>query len=472
VNEAGGTVGDRYALLERIGSGAMGVVWRARDELLHREVAMKQLRLPDLGPAESEVARTRAMREARIAARLHHPNAITVFDVVVENDQPWLVMEYLPSRSLAALLAEQGPLDPVETARIGGHVAAALSAAHAAGIVHRDVKPANVLIGHNGAVKLTDFGISRAAGDGTLTDKGMISGTPAYLAPEVARGESPNPLSDVFSLGATLYAATERKSPYGHSDNSLGLLYRAAIGQIDSPANAGPLTGPMNRLLAGNPAERPTSAQVIALLAAVGAEPTAISRPVSTPVPVPAKPKDKAKPKVKTKARHQSGPKPRKPRRRLLLVAVVAGVLLVSGIAGAISINGLPFGPGASSNTGFDQPPQQPFTPTEAANFVVGHYATLVQDPRAAWENLAPTYRRPFEEYQRDWSQYDSVQANGNPEVYGDGPGYFVDILITLTKNGAETVNTYRIGVRKNNGRVQIVSSALRETPASDAATP
>lgn len=459
VNEAGGRVGDRYALLERIGSGAMGVVWRARDELLHREVAMKQLRLPDLGPAESEVARTRAMREARIAARLHHPNAITVFDVVVENDQPWLVMEYLPSRSLAALLADQGPLDPVETARIGGHVAAALSAAHAAGIVHRDVKPANVLIGHDGTVKLTDFGISRAAGDGTLTDKGMISGTPAYLAPEVARGESPDPLSDVFSLGATLYAATERKSPYGHSDNSLGLLYRAAIGQIDAPTNAGPLSGPMNRLLAGNPAERPTSAQVIALLAAVRDE------PAQTPAPVRTKPKVKAG--TKAKAKHQTKPKPKKPRRRLLLTAA-AGVALLAAIGFALWLKELPSGGGGgggTSNAGFEQQ-STTFTPTEAANFVVGHYSTVRADPRAAWENLSPSYRKPFEEYQNGWAQYDFVQADGNPEVFGDGPGYFVDIRITFTKNGAETVETYRIGVRKDGGRMQIVSSALREPPA------
>src|SRR5689334_2479022 len=187
----------------------MGVVWRAHDDLLHREVAVKQLKLPDSDPAAAEMARTRAMREARIAARLQHPNAIGVFDVVVQNGLPWLVMEYLPSRSLAALLDEHGPLPPAEVGRIGGRIASALAAAHAAGIVHRDVKPANVLIGHDGTVKLTDFGISRAVGDGTLTEAGMISGTPAYLAPEVARGDAPDARSDVFSLGATLYAMTD-----------------------------------------------------------------------------------------------------------------------------------------------------------------------------------------------------------------------------------------------------------------------
>jgi serine/threonine protein kinase len=146
------TFAGRYALIERLGSGAMGVVWRARDELLHREVAIKQLLLPDLEPKQVEEACRRAMREGRIAARLQHPNAIGVFDVVVEDGRPCLVMEYLPSKSLSAVLAERGTLPREETARIGAEVVAALVAAHEAGIVHRDVKPGNVLIGHHGKV--------------------------------------------------------------------------------------------------------------------------------------------------------------------------------------------------------------------------------------------------------------------------------------------------------------------------------
>jgi hypothetical protein len=215
-----------------------------------------------------------------------------VFDVVVEDDRPWLVMEYLPAHSLAGLLAERGGLGPDEAARIGGRVASALAAAHAAGIVHRDVKPSNVLIGHDGRVKLTDFGISRAAGDGTLTDSGMITGTPAYLAPEVARGEQPSPASDVFSLGATLYAAIEGQSPHGVSDNSFGLLYRAAAGRIEPPRRSGALTGVLMGLLASDPAQRPTAAEAVELLTGpertglqprgakrAGAETVAVRRP-------------------------------------------------------------------------------------------------------------------------------------------------------------------------------------------------
>nr|CTQ93116.1 putative serine/threonine protein kinase [Kibdelosporangium sp. MJ126-NF4] len=184
-------VAGRYRLGQRIGSGAMGVVWQAHDERLHRTVAVKQLLTqPGLTTAQAEEGRLRAMREGRIAARLQHPNAITVYDVVEDDGQPWLVMEYLPSRSLAAELDERITLPPQEAARIGTEVAAGLVAAHAAGIVHRDIKPANVLLGNDGSVKITDFGISRAVGDVTVTATGMLAGTPAYLAPRSPRAWS------------------------------------------------------------------------------------------------------------------------------------------------------------------------------------------------------------------------------------------------------------------------------------------
>jgi serine/threonine protein kinase len=254
-------VGGRYRLDRRIGSGAMGVVWQAYDERLRRAVAVKQLRLePGLDPTEADEARQRAMREGRIAARLHHPNAVSVFDVVDEDDAPWLVMEYVPSRSLAQEMSQRKMLPPEEVGRIGAQVAHALVAAHAAGIVHRDIKPANILLGEDGTVKITDFGISRAQGDVSVTKTGLIAGTPAYLAPEVAYGRNPEAPSDVFSLGSTLYAAVEGMPPFGLSENTLGLLHAVAAGRITPPRRAGVLTDTLIHLLNADPAARPTAA--------------------------------------------------------------------------------------------------------------------------------------------------------------------------------------------------------------------
>jgi serine/threonine protein kinase len=359
------------------------------------------------------------MREARNAGRLHHPNAITVFDVVVEDGLPWLVMEYLPSRSLADLLSVEGPLDPAEAARIGGRVAEALAAAHAAGIVHRDVKPANVLIGDDGIVKLTDFGISRAAGDGTITDAGMIAGTPAYLAPEVARGELPDTRSDVFSLGATLFAMTERKSPYGETENSLGLLYRATSGKIEQPARAGALTPTLTRLLAVDPTERPTSAEVVELLTGIPFNATKKRRkwllPTAAAVVPPA--------------------------------VVGALVFLPPAIIGGLLADPIPTSGNAPS-----------FTPTDAADLVVNHYSSLHHDPKYVWDNDLPDGERPpFEEFRARWAQYDTVTPDGNPEVAQRGNGYVVDIKITVTQGTRASVDIYRVQVEQRDGTPKIV---------------
>ncbi|MEV4317511.1 serine/threonine-protein kinase [Actinocrispum sp. NPDC049592] len=298
--------------MQRIGSGAMGVVWQALDERLHRTVAVKQLLTqPGLTAAQAEEGRLRSMREGRIAARLQHPNAITVYDVVDEDGQPWLVMEYLPSRSLAAVLDERMTLPPQEAARIGAEVATALVAAHAAGIVHRDIKPANVLLGDDGSVKITDFGISRAVGDVTVTATGMLAGTPAYLAPEVAKGMEPSSASDVFSLGSTLYICVEGHSPFGLSENTLALLHAVAAGKITPPRQAGPLTALLMRLLRTDPEERPSMTAAREALTAIAAGrpvppgllsgsydgPTVAHRPnpIPAPMPPPVPPQPSAK---------------------------------------------------------------------------------------------------------------------------------------------------------------------------------
>jgi serine/threonine protein kinase len=262
----------------------MGVVWQAHDERLHRTVAVKQLLLqPGLAEADTDEAKRRAMREGRIAARLQHPHAIAVYDVAEDDGQPWLVMEYLPSKSLSTVLSERGTLSPRDVANIGSQVASALSAAHNAGIVHRDIKPGNILLGDDGTVKITDFGISRATGDVTVTATGMLAGTPAYLAPEVAKGYDPGSPSDVFSLGSTLYAAVEGAPPFGLNENTIALLHQVASGKVVPPSHAGPLTALLMRLLRAEPEDRPTMAEAKEGLAAVAAGRAAPEFPMAAP---------------------------------------------------------------------------------------------------------------------------------------------------------------------------------------------
>src|SRR3954451_5074484 len=276
VTTPGRLVAGRYRLQSQLGGGGMGTVWLAKDELLGRQVAIKQVLTPaGVSEADADQQRQRALREGRIAARLSHPHAISVYDVALESGQPWLVMEYLPSRSLAAVLAEDGALRADQVAQIGAQVADALAATHAAGIVHRDVKPANILIGEGGRVeglvKITDFGISHARGDVTLTQTGQITGTPAFLSPEVAQGHPMTEASDVFSLAATLYTCLEGQPPFGMSGNSLQQLHRVAGGRIDPPPRGGTLTEPLLRMLEADPAARPSMTEVRDELAALAA---------------------------------------------------------------------------------------------------------------------------------------------------------------------------------------------------------
>ncbi|MBM7770190.1 serine/threonine protein kinase [Actinokineospora baliensis] len=369
MSDEGRLVAGRYRLERRIGSGAMGVVWQGVDERLNRTVAIKKLLLPPgLPEDEAEEAVARCKREGRIAARLHHPNAIAVFDVVDEDGAPCLIMEYLPSVSLAIALTERGPLDPIEVAAIGVQVAAALAAAHAAGIVHRDIKPGNILLGDDGSVKITDFGISRASDDVTVTKTGLIAGTPAYLAPEVAVGRDPSAASDVFSLGSTLYAATEGEPPFGLSENTLGLLHAVASGKINPPTGSGPLTDVLVALLASDVDDRPSAAKARDMLGAVarGEDPDVPPVPTASDSRtrlVAAADPTAVNPRT-GRARPVAAPPPLPPRSRMPLV--VAGVGLAAILAvGTFFIINRETGAEPSHQPGpIDNPPSVVVVPT------------------------------------------------------------------------------------------------------------
>jgi serine/threonine protein kinase len=285
VADEGDLIAGRYRLISRLGAGAMGVVWQAKDERLHRTVAIKQLLLASgLSPIDADEANRRAMREGRITARLHHPHAIAVYDVAEHAGQPCLIMEYLPSSSLATVLSTDGELRPDTVARIGSQIASALAAAHQAGIVHRDIKPGNVLLAGDGTAKITDFGISHAVGDVTVTATGILAGTPAYLAPEVAQGKSAGFPSDVFSLGSTLYTALEGTPPFGLHNNAIAQLHQVAAGEIIPPRQSGPLTPVLLRLLRRDPGERPAMDEARDALTALAGPPVvpAGGKPVRT----------------------------------------------------------------------------------------------------------------------------------------------------------------------------------------------
>jgi len=287
---SGELVDDRYRLLEPIGSGGSGTVWRAHDQLLRRAVAVKRLVVPTERGAEiAEATWRRAHREGRAAARLHHPRLAAIFDLIAVGGDVCLVMEHVDAPSLAGVLAEHGTLPSPEVARIGAQLAEGLAAAHAGGVLHRDLKPANVLVAPGGAVTLVDFGLSRVEGDPAATDHGLIAGTPHFMAPEVARGAPTTEASDVWSLGATLYAALEGEPPAGDGGNALETLRRVAAGHLRPIRSGGPVADLVARLLDLDPGMRPTAAQAHeALLGPAEADPPALLAPTLTATPEPA----------------------------------------------------------------------------------------------------------------------------------------------------------------------------------------
>src|SRR5262245_5686636 len=269
VTGSGRVVAGRYELLDPVGHGAMGTVWRARDLRLDREVAVKEVRLPGLMTAhERSVLRERSLREARVAARLTHPGVVTVHDVIEVEGSPWIIMELVPSRSLAQVLGDDGPMPPARAAAMGMTLLEALGSAHAAGVVHRDVKPGNILVTPESRVVLTDFGIATLHGEPGLTQAGMVMGTPGFCAPERIRGEPASPASDLWSLGATLYAAVEGRGPFEGQGSAMAVLANIVHGDPPTATRAGPLESVILALMRRDPAARPDAAGARRLLAA------------------------------------------------------------------------------------------------------------------------------------------------------------------------------------------------------------
>ncbi|MDQ3760891.1 MAG: protein kinase [Actinomycetota bacterium] len=513
-------VAARYRLERRIGAGAMGVVWRAHDERLDRTVAIKELLMqPGLTEEEAQTARARSMREGRIAARLQHPHAISVYDVALDwgtgaggQVVPWLVMEYLPARSLAAVLAEQGTLAPHATARVGRQVATALAAAHEAGIVHRDIKPGNVLLSQNGTVKITDFGISRASWDATVTHTGVLAGTPAYFAPEVARGEPPGPASDVFSLGSTLYAAVEGEPPFGLDDNTLAMLQTVAAGRVRPPQRAGPLSTILMRLLADDPAARPSMPEVVAELGAVaahgaspvapplvtpsvGTSPAGRSPRMRTVTPAPATPtavelpasRQPNAPVVRPASRQPDAPVVRPAidlgpwwRRPAVLFGTAACVLLLAIMLGVVSNVAVPTSGGGQLATTSEQPPAADASPLPAPDAnalpappqpaqpqaeqleqtVRTYYGLLPEDTFAAWQFLGAAERaKGLQRYNDFWSGIERVSIRGPIAVRGN------TVLVNLIfepANRKRTLERYRLTMGNSpDGRI-LIDSATR----------
>jgi serine/threonine protein kinase len=349
-------IAGRYEVVRSIGSGGMGTVWLCRDTVLGREVAVKRVGAMPGDPA----AVARAMREARIAASLNDANTVGVYDIIDQDDAHWLVMEYVEGQSLAETIGELGALPPQRVAAIGSAVASALARAHDRGIVHRDIKPGNILMDTGGTPKISDFGIARATADDQLTQTGFMTGTPGYLSPELARGGDPTSASDVWALGATLFYAVEGHPPYESQANPLATLQAIASGTARPMEKAGPLAGAIAAMMDPEPARRwdmattserlgriargdatmPLPAGAVLGVGAAGAAATeVIPEPVETtqrmetaPVPpvVPAGPSEPV-------GRPPREPRePREERRRRSSLVPVLIVLAVLGVAGLL----------------------------------------------------------------------------------------------------------------------------------------
>lgn len=407
-------IAKRYDLVREIGRGGMGAVWLATDTVLGREVAIKRI---GVMPGTEDADLVRAEREARLAARLNHPHVIAIYDLVESEDRPggehWLVMEYVEGVPLSGLVRREGALSPDHAATILSQAADALVAAHAQGIVHRDVKPSNILVTPDGQAKLGDFGIARAEADATLTQTGLVTGSPAYLAPEVASGGMATPASDVWALGATLYHALEGQPPFETGDNLMGALYRIVNEEPPRPSHAGWLTPLLEATMTKDPQERWEMSRVHDFLARGGEagglhpEPTTPEEavvPVSGTVALQPAP-------VERPAPVDIAPEPgRRDRRPRLALPWVIGVLFAAALLlGALLWGYLQPGDGEPRTGGGGAPSSSSSAPTDGGSststsqgptsagmrsFIAQYLADAPNEPESTYQRLTPQFQQ------------------------------------------------------------------------------
>jgi serine/threonine protein kinase len=466
-----GVIAGRYTLVSEVGRGGMGVVWRGIDEVLDREVALKRV---GMSPGGVSPDLARADREARLLASLNHPNVVAVFDLVNDGDEQWLVMEYVENRTLAQLVRERGSLSPDEAARLLHQAASALAVAHQAGIVHRDVKPSNILVTPVGLVKLSDFGIARAHTDVTLTQTGLMSGSPAYLSPEVASGSSATAASDVWALGATLYHALTGHPPFEVGDNVMGALYQIVHADPPRPANAGWLMPLLEATMTKDPAARWSMDQVrdfledgdrtrVATAPSHVAESTVVLPAAGTGSSAPPPPTEIAAPK-------RDSPK----RARWLLPVLLLGVLaLVVGLglwllspgdgerpsttAGDTEQSATPSETPSPEESPSESPAEADAEKMEA--FVDTYLATVTTDPDTSWNWLTPEFQEQsggIDDYKGYWSTIESAELES---VEADPESMTVNYTASYTRtNGTSLTEDNSLELVKEGDQYLIAS--------------
>ncbi|HYH71958.1 MAG TPA: serine/threonine-protein kinase [Nocardioides sp.] len=456
-------IAGRYRLEREIGRGGSGTVHLALDEVLGRQVAIKRVgRIP----GSDDPALERAEREARLAAALNHPHVVSVFDLVDDDDVRWLVMEYVDGQTLSERVRVSGPLDATDAATLLSQVADALVEAHDNGIVHRDVKPSNILIAH-GAAKLNDFGIARSTEDASLTQTGLVTGSPAYLAPEVASGSSATPASDVWSLGATLYHAVTGKPPYEVGDNLIGALYKIVHEDPPRLPEAHPLSGLLSVMMTREPEHRWPMRRVRDELARVargerstvvapdGVAPTTertghLPTVAASPAPVVPTP---------------LAPTPRAARRRSGIGwgwITAAAVLAVTAVVSAYVWAGRGTPQAADTDvpepsltseatTGSTSPAVSAAdTREEMDEFITSYLATVTSDPESAFDQLTPQFQEASGGYDGYLGWWSTVRSAEVVDIQSNPSDRTVDYTVTyVMKTGRSDTQQVRLQLQR-----------------------